>query len=58
MIVLVVAALVLMGGTTFLAMQQSIVGNPVLNRRLTGLGLALCLAVGIALVVAGSVAAA
>lgn len=58
MIVLVVAALVLMGGTTWLALQQSISGNPALNRRLTGLGLALCLATGLALVVTGLVAAA
>lgn len=58
MIVLVIAALALMGGTTWLALQQSIVGNPALNRRLTGLGLALCLAVGLALVVTALVAVA
>lgn len=55
MIILVIAALALMGTTTWLALQQSIVGNPSLNHRLTGLGLALCLATGLAIVAAGLV---
>ena len=58
MIFFVVAALALMGSTTWLAMQQSIAGNPALNRRLTVLGLALCLATGVSIVVAGLVTAA
>lgn len=57
MITLVVAALALMGSTTWLALQQSTAGNPASNRRLTGLGLALCLATGLAIVVAGLVVA-
>jgi hypothetical protein len=58
MIFLVVAALALMGSTTWLAMQQSIAGNPRLNHRLTTLGLALCLATGLSIVVAELVSAA
>ena len=58
MIFFVVAALALMGSTTWLAMQQSIAGNPVLNRRLTTVGLVLCLATGLSVVVAGLLTAA
>lgn len=44
MIALVVAALALVGGTTWLALNQPTARNPVRHHRLTGLGLALCLA--------------
>jgi hypothetical protein len=57
MIFFVVAALALMGSTTWLAMQQPIAGNPALNHRLTTVGLALCLATGLSVVVAGLVSA-
>ncbi|MFC8617240.1 hypothetical protein ACFT9M_12585 [Micromonospora purpureochromogenes] len=43
MISLVVAALALLGGTTWLAMNQPVARNPVLNRRLTATGLLFCL---------------
>lgn len=38
MISLVVAAMALLGGTTFLASQQPVARNPARNRRLTGIG--------------------
>ena len=51
MFLLVVLGLVLLGGTTWLAQQQSIAVRPALNHQLTGMGLVLCLAVGLAAVV-------
>ena len=51
MFLLVVFALALLGGTTWLAQQQSIAVRPALNHQLTGMGLVLCLAVGLAAVV-------
>ncbi|GAA2863720.1 hypothetical protein Acy02nite_72490 [Actinoplanes cyaneus] len=42
MIVLVVAAMVLLGGTTWLALEQPVASDPELNRRLTTIGLLLC----------------
>lgn len=47
MISLVVAAMALLGGTTFLALQQSIARNPALNRCLTGIGIVSCLLVAV-----------
>ena len=55
MTVLLVVTLVLLGGTTWLALQQQVAGSPSLNRRLTGAGLLLCLAAGLAFVVGGFV---
>jgi hypothetical protein len=52
MIVLLVASMALLGGTTWFGLQQSDAGNPVLNRRLTGAGLALCLLVVVSAVLA------
>ncbi len=46
MIFLLVGVMALLGGTTFLALQQPVARNPVLNRQLTGIGLALCLLIG------------
>jgi hypothetical protein len=57
MILLVMVALLLMGATTWLAQQQPVAGDPVLNRRLARLGLMLCTAVGLAAVLAGLVLA-
>ncbi|MEU4712890.1 hypothetical protein AB0F73_04385 [Micromonospora purpureochromogenes] len=42
MVSLVVAALALLGGMTWLAMNQPVAGNPVLNRRLIATGLLFC----------------
>ena len=43
MTVLVVAFLALIGGTTWLALEQPMARHPVLHNRLTGAGLLLCL---------------
>lgn len=48
MIFVVVGALGLLGGTTFLALQQPVARDPLLNRRLTGMGIALCLITALA----------
>ncbi|WP_433796389.1 hypothetical protein [Actinoplanes sp. CA-252034] len=48
--------LALLGGTTWLAMNQSIARNAVLNHRLTAIGLTLCVTSGLVVLVA-SVAA-
>ncbi|GAA2915091.1 hypothetical protein Acy02nite_91610 [Actinoplanes cyaneus] len=42
MIVLVVAAMVLLGSTTWLALEQPVARDPMRNRRLTIVGLLLC----------------
>ena len=53
MIFLLVAVLALFGGTTWLAMQQSVARDPAFHHRLTGGGLALCaVAVASALIAA------
>ena len=48
MTLLVVAAMALFGGTTWLALQQPIARDPGRNRHLTTSGLALCLLVVVA----------
>ncbi|GAB3177886.1 hypothetical protein FHX75_11169 [Micromonospora palomenae] len=55
MISLVVAALALLGGTTWLAMNQPVARNPVLNRRLTATGLLLCLITAVITLIAAVV---
>jgi hypothetical protein len=47
MISLVVAAMAVLGGTTFLALQQSVARDRALNNRLTGIGIVLCLIVAV-----------
>jgi hypothetical protein len=54
MILLVVATMALLGGTTWLALQQSIARDPVLNRQLTAVGLLLCMLTVVSAVVAAS----
>lgn len=44
MTVVVILALALLGGTTWLAQNQPLAANPTLNRNLTSIGLALCAA--------------
>ena len=43
MILVFLAAMALLGGTTWLGMQQSVARDPVMNRHLTGVGLLLCM---------------
>ena len=50
MIVLVVAALGLLGGTTWLALDQPLARDPARHHRVTGWGLLMCLGVGAAVV--------
>jgi hypothetical protein len=47
MIFLVVGVMVLLGGTTFLALQQPVARDPVLNRQVTGMGIASCLLIAV-----------
>ncbi|GIF40089.1 hypothetical protein [Actinoplanes xinjiangensis] len=54
--ILFVVMMALLGGTTWLAMNQSIARDAVLNHRLTAIGLTLCLASGLIAVVASAVA--
>jgi hypothetical protein len=54
--ILFVVMMALLGGTTWLAMNQSIAHDAVLNHRLTAIGLTLCLASGLIAVVASAVA--
>lgn len=54
MIVLVIAALGLFGGTVWLALDQPVARAPALNRWLTAIGLLLCLAVIVAALIAGT----
>ena len=51
MIFFVVGVMALLGGTTFLALQQPVARNPVLNRQLTGIGIASCLVTTVAALV-------
>jgi hypothetical protein len=46
MMLLVVLTMGVLGGTTWLAMNQSVAGNPSLNRRLTSIGIGLSLVTG------------
>ncbi|MEU7905682.1 hypothetical protein [Actinoplanes sp. NPDC049118] len=43
MITLVVLAMTLLGGTTWLALDQPVTRHPELNRKMTAAGLLLCL---------------
>lgn len=52
MILLLIGALGLVGGTTWLALNTSVARRPALHRRLTGTGLALCLAAAVVALVA------
>jgi hypothetical protein len=56
MILLVIAALALLGGTTWLGLNQPAAANPALNRRLTATGLLLCLIVAVVALIAAVVA--
>lgn len=55
MIILVVITLVLLGATTWSALQQSLARDPVRHRRLTGVGLIASLAAIVTLVTVGLV---
>ena len=55
MIFLVVAAMALLGGTTWLAQEQSITRNPVRNSHLTAVGMVLCLLTVVAALIAAAV---
>ncbi|WP_433789708.1 hypothetical protein [Actinoplanes sp. CA-252034] len=57
MIALVVAALGVLGGTTWLALQQPIAHDPARNRRLTAAGLMLCLVTAVVAIAAAVVTA-
>ncbi|SDS52988.1 hypothetical protein [Actinoplanes derwentensis] len=52
MFVLTVGALALLGGTTWLALQESVAADPDRHHRLTATGLLLCLLTGLAAVAA------
>ncbi|MEV4280829.1 hypothetical protein [Actinoplanes xinjiangensis] len=54
--ILFVVLMALLGGTTWLAMNQSIARDAVLNHRLTAIGLTLCLTSGLIAMVASIVA--
>ncbi|MDI6102729.1 hypothetical protein QLQ12_29330 [Actinoplanes sp. NEAU-A12] len=43
MILLVMAAMALLGGTAWIGLQQPMARDPALNRRLTAVGIRLCL---------------
>jgi hypothetical protein len=55
MILLVVAAMSLLGGTTWLALQQSAARDHVLNRQLTAVGLLLCMLTVASAIIAATV---
>lgn len=55
MTLLVIAAMVLLGGTTWLGLRQPTARDQALNRRLTAAGIRMCLLTGFALLLAVAV---
>jgi hypothetical protein len=58
MILLVVAALALLGGTTWIGLQQPIAPDPERNLHRTVIGIRLCLLTGLTAILAAAAAAA